>query len=332
LRPLIAVLLVLALPGALYFIWRWQYYGFFLPNTFYVKLSDSLSRGTVSSMLVFGRQYLLLTTIGVVAAYISSFDETATLLRQKHRQYLAPANLLTLGSLIVFTLILMGYYLRSNLGMNFSYRFYAPLYPVALLSLASILSPSLDAIRSHSRTRPCTFRCVYVGLCLILLIQTGFHMKWFYLKEMPYASGYKTLLQEEHRTAGLYLKQRVPASEWLVVHIDSGAIPFYSGLKTVDFGGLNDEYLAHHKAGSLEDRVNYFFSKEPGVLVFTTYDWNRMNHGKEVDAIIADPRFGNYALVKKFGSSSTWKDYYEFVFLRRDLLQPDEEIEIDQHL
>jgi hypothetical protein len=99
----------------------------------------------------------------------------------------------------------------------------------------------------------------------------------------------------------------------------------------VDFGALNDEYLAHNKDASIQDRVNYFFSKNPGAVVFTTYEWNRVSHGKEADAIVSDPRFENYALVKKYGNSThRFRDYFQFVFLRRDLLRVNEEIQIAQ--
>jgi len=121
------------------------------------------------------------------------------------------------------------------------------------------------------------------------------------------------------RPAGMFLARHVPESEWLIVHFDAGAIPFFSGLRTVDFGGLTDEYLAHNQSASVKDRVNYFFAKRPGAVVFTSYEWERVNHGHEASTIISDPRFKRYKLVNKF-ANSTGKKYYEFVFLRDDLL------------
>jgi len=230
---------------------------------------------------------------------------------------------------VSFSLVIVAQYLRSDLVMNFSYRFYTPLYPIALLFLGWILPPSFETTQLNSSTRPWTHATILLGLCVMLLAQMAYHTRLLFRTEIPLALGYKTRLSEMHRAAGLYLKHRVPDSEWLIVHVDAGAIPFYSGLKTVDFGHLNDKYLAHNKSASIEDRMNYFFSKKPGAVVFTTYEWNRVNHGHEATAIISDPRFEDYALVRKFGNTTGLK-YYEFVFLRRDLLQQGEEIDIAQ--
>jgi len=324
----LSCLFLLVFPGVLYFIWRWQYYGYLLPNTFYAKQTASLSGENLHDVVLFCRQYLSLPVMGVAATWIASLDETITHYRQKpHLPRVA--DLLTLGSLVLFGLVIVAHYLRSHLAMNYSYRFYAPLYPVAILVLGWIVSGPFEATRLNSSSRPWTHAIVMLGLSLTLLTQITYHTKWLVWNEIPFVLSYKTQLSEMHRAAGLYLKDRVPESEWLVVHVDAGAIPFYSRLKTVDFGGLNDEFLAHNKGAPIEDRVNYFFSKEPGAVVFTTYAWDRVDHGPEATAIISDSRFRNYALVRKYGNTTGVK-YYEFVFLRRDLLKDREEMTFNQ--
>jgi hypothetical protein len=205
------------------------------------------------------------------------------------------------------------------LFMNFSYRFFVPLYPITLLSLVWFLFPIFGTRQLNLDAEPWQHRLILFGLCTIYFTQIAFHAIWLFKKEMPFAIGYATRLSEMHRPAGMYLKQRVPESEWLIVHFDAGAIPFYSELKTVDFGGLNDEYLAHNKSASIKDRLDYFFSKKPGAVVFTTYEWERVQHGHEANAIVSDPRFKIYELVRKFGNT-TGKKYFEFVFIRHDLL------------
>ncbi len=325
-RPTIAYVLCFGIPFLLYFIWRWNYYGYFLPNTFYAKLhnTSTISYSTLISMKDWGRQYLLLPTFGVAATWMVSLDETRVFLYLNRREHLKIANLFTLGALLLFAGIVLVQYLRSNLVMNFSYRFYVPIYPIALLALAWFLSPSFEATRLHRYDRTWTYVLVLCGLCILLVTQVVFQMEWLITKEIPFTSQYETTLSEMHITAGKYLKRRVPVSEWLVVHIDAGAIPYYSGLKTIDFGGLNDEYLAHNKEVSLQKRVDYFFSKNPGAVVFTSYNWDCIDHGPEADAITSDPRFENYALVRRFGNS-IGRNYFEFVFLRRDLLNAGKE-------
>jgi hypothetical protein len=108
LRPIIASVICLVVPGTLYFLWRWRYYGFLLPNTFYAKLSGS-GGDTLRSTLVFLRQYLFLPTLAVSVAWIFSFDETLHVLRERRRQYATLANVSTIGSVIVFSLMRVGH-------------------------------------------------------------------------------------------------------------------------------------------------------------------------------------------------------------------------------
>jgi arabinofuranosyltransferase len=323
--PVTAYASLLGAPGLVYFLWRWDYYGFPLPNTFYAKLGDTLSLSTAASLKDFGRDYLILPAFGVAVTWMASLGERKKLLVWEPGDCRRGASLVTLGSLVLFMGAVLAQYMRSALSMNFSYRFYAPLYPVALLLLAGIWSPAFEAVRSCPARRGLFQRAVLLGLCAVLAMQTWWQAQWFFLKEMPFAAGYETGIAEMHRAAGRYLRRHVPGREWLVVYIDAGAIPFYSGLRTVDFGRLNDKYLAHRRLAPLKDRVNYFFSKNPGALVFTSYLWRDVLYEREAGdwrepkAIISDPRFGDYALVRKFADSSG-KNYVEFVFLRRDLL------------
>jgi arabinofuranosyltransferase len=316
---------VLAAPGLAYFLWRWDYYGFPLPNTFYVKLSDTLSLSTVTSLKEFARDYLLLPAFGVAVTWMASLGERRPPLVQERGDNRKRASQLTLGALLLFTGVVLIQYTRSALSMNFSYRFYAPFYPVALLVLAGAWFPAVESVRSFAKRRPWFHAAVLLGLCAVLAMQIWWQMQWLFLKEMPLAAGYEMGRAEMHRAAGRYLRRHVPGGEWLVVYIDAGAIPFYSGLRTVDFGRLNDKYLTHRRFGPVKERVNYFFSKNPGALVFTSYAWNRVKYGREADdgreadAITSDPRFENYALVRRFGYSAK-ENYFELVFLRRDLL------------
>ena len=312
-------LVFLVFPGALYFIWRWQYYGFLLPNTFYAKQSTTLSGRSLHELAYFCMQYLLLPTITLIVTLSLSPYGTWKQIKKIFFQPQRRAGMLTVGSLVIFGVIIVMQYIRSNLLMNFSHRFFVPLYPIGLFLLLWFLSPLLDNVLDRPVAWPMRHRLILLGLLTIFSIQMAFHVNWLLKKEIPFAFKYKTRLSEMARPAGLYLERHVPESEWLIVHFDAGAIPFYSGLRTVDFGGLNDEYLAHNQSASLKDRVDYFFARRPGAVVFTSYEWERVTHGYEASMIVSDPRFKRYKLVKKF-ANSTGKQYFEFVFLRNDLL------------
>jgi hypothetical protein len=103
----------------------------------------------------------------------------------------------------------------------------------------------------------------------------------------------------------------------LIVYGDAGAIPYYSKLRTVDFGQLNDEYLARRRP-DLAARSEYFFSRNAGVAVITSYRKDKLERDKELEHITRDPRFNRFALVKVFESGCN-RDYFEFVYFRKDM-------------
>ena len=317
-RPVVALFLVLGIPGLIYFYWRMNYYGYLLPNTFYSKLSGSFSEGSLKSFLKFIRYYLLLPLIacsasGVVAKFKGGSDKRDV----RGQDHLA--MMLMFGSFLIYSGIVIAQYLRSALIMNYSYRFFVPLYPPLLLlcaySLAhnlKIISASVDFVGSKGAK-------VFFGMLGILFcIQVSMHAVWYFDKEVSAANESVSLFEDVHHKLAIDLRDRIPDSEWLVVHIDAGAVPFYSRLNTVDFGALNDEFLAHHKDAPLVDRLDYFFSRNPGALVFTSYDWDTLRHGESAAQISADSRFSDYTLVEKYGSDS-YEDYFQFLYLRNDL-------------
>lgn len=312
--PLLAQVLVLGIPAVVYFIGRWWWYGYPLPNTFYAKLASGFSRGTWWDVQWFGYQYLLLPLAGVVLGWVMAWS------RADSRPYLRRANLLTLGAALLFTGVVMGQYFRSTLFMNFSFRFFLPFYPLALVVCNYLLAPVVSGLLNGDGKQ--RRRIALGGLGLVLAVQLGLQLYWVVSQEIPYTSRYRTLITEMYYPLADFIHQHVPEDEWLVVHIDAGTVPYRTRLKTIDFGALNDEYLAHNQHAPQAERVDYFYARNPGALVFTSYDWEALDHNGAEQALVNDPRFQNYRLVRKFGHSTDQR-YYQFLYLRGDLVSPE---------
>lgn len=280
------------IPFGVYFIWRWSYYGRFLPNTFYAKVAAETEEDTLGFLAKFASSYLRLP--GLLALIYVSWESV-----RKHRLLVAAATFFTAACLIT--------YLSSHLVMNYQYRFFVAFYALAILALGLIL---LRAERNA--------RTVLLALVLIvpqLMINTDRSVISY---SRLYASGHQQLLEDEHIPLGNYLREHVPPNEWLVVHKDAGSIPYHSKLKTVDFGRLNDEFLATGNPDR-EAVIDYFFERNPGAAVFTSTSYEMLEHGEEADAIKRSRGFNlNYTLVARY-SCRRRKRYYEFLFLRRDL-------------
>jgi hypothetical protein len=194
-----------------------------------------------------------------------------------------------------------------------------------LVFVALLLDAGLSTLKYLKSQKPVFFRILGIVLIIILLgqmlINNREYNKYVFLRD-----GYKKNIESSHIPAGIFLKHNVPSNEWLIVIHDTGAIPYNSGLKTIDFSRLNNETLAQKQFDSTEI-VDYFYSINAGAVVITSYDWEKIHqpwiYGDEAAAIARDPRFANYQLIKKYRTDISPDHpsylYYEFLFLRKDL-------------
>ena len=296
---------VFALPGAAYFAWRASYYGQLLPNTFYAKLHTGFVVESLVDVAKFAVVYLSLPmSVALVAV--------ATVHR---RAISAHADLPWRTSIaaIAFVVVCLALYSRSALVMNFGFRFFVPFYPLVLIGVAAVATHALRGVPAgRART------VMVAAIAVMVVAQTGVHARLLGRSARD-AAATERLLTEEHRNVGQFLKGRLSADATIVVVVDAGAIPYFSGLRTIDFGGLNDEFLSHRFRDRTPkgDIVDYFFATNPSAIVFTSRFKDRIE-GPEPVRIQDDPRFANYALVRVF-SCEEWPEYHQLVYLRRDL-------------
>ena len=301
-------LALLVVPGALYFAWRYAYYGHLLPNTFYAKWSRRFSYDSIRDL---GKFLVLYASAPALAGALGA----ALGLRRAAGTLRALA--VPLAGAVFFAAVAVQYS-RSALIMNYSHRFFAPYYPIVLVWAGVLLECGLRSVEADASRRRLA-SAVRAAAVALLAAQACLHVALL-PRELRFAESTRALLVDEHIPAGRYLREHVPADEWLVVVVDAGAIPYYAGLRTVDFGGLNDEFLARRFRDRIPKAaiVDYFFARNPGALVFTSAYPDRIE-GPEPLPIADDPRFAGYVHVATYASSS-WPSYYELVFLRRDLV------------
>ena len=296
---------VFALPGAAYFAWRASYYGQLLPNTFYAKLHT----GFVIESLVDAAKFAV---VYLAAPMSVALVAVATVRR---RAFVALAGLpwRTAIAAIAFGAVCLALYSRSALVMNFGFRFFVPFYPIVLIGTAAVATHALRGVPAgRART------LVVAAIAVFVVAQTGVHARLLG-RIAREAAATERLLTDEHRKVGQFLRDRLSADATIVVVVDAGAIPYYSGLRTIDFGGLNDEFLSHRFRDRTpkSDIVDYFFATNPSAIVFTSRFKDRIE-GPEPVRVQDDARFANYALVRVF-SCEEWPEYHQLVYLRRDL-------------
>lgn len=305
-------------PCAIYFLWRWGYYGRILPNTYYAKSSGGDFMPENATMLwEMVKTYLpypaLLALIFVTREKIAGSGKIA-------------AGVAAFGAAVILL------YLRSHLVMCYSYRFFVPIFVLALLAVGGILHRTRVTLKSATI------------IAVLTAAQVSANVSDERVEaQKKFVTTYRDILQGMHIGIGRLLREKIPGDEWLAVHADAGAIPYHSKLRTVDFGRLNDEYLcrltplepdragregeAAGGAGAASGSdvpdsvralvVDHFFLHEPAAAVFTSYRYQELDHGLEASRIVRDPRFEDYTLVEKFRTRSSNR-YFEFLYVRKD--------------
>lgn len=209
-------------------LWRLQYYGFPLPNTFYAKVhGDLLLRGWmgVRKLLLVIREpdvgFFVVVSMVVPAANLQRVLKTRAL------------RALTFPT--IFTAIWLGYYLYIG-GDHYRERFLIALIPVGIYALLGL-------------SRAAVWRALPAALIGSLFI----------VSLSPFAGdrrfAYAGPKYDIWLTLGAYLGEHHSGA--YLATTAAGKLPFSSGLKTLDMLGLNDLFIGH-SAGHLS------WTSEPG--------------------------------------------------------------------
>lgn len=233
-----------------YFLWRWNYYGDLVPNTFHAKVGFTMlqvRRGQeyFHQMTTAAWPLLLPAALAVFVPWVW--------FRRFGRFFLLPAFLLT------YTLYVIGV---GGDGLP-AFRFFAPLAaPLCLLAAVGI-----------RRIIPTQAITVLFGVFIIALnVFIAFSHKDTYghLRNGDY-------VQKKGTSVGKWLRQRAPAGTVIATNT-AGTIPYYSKLKTIDMLGLNDRHIAHRLvpfmghgyAGHEKGDGDYVFRLQPDIVQFAS--------------------------------------------------------------
>jgi hypothetical protein len=241
----------LAVPCAIlylpYFAWRYSYYGYLLPNTFYAKVGfsiDQVIRGAQYALQFAGPAFLILVPL-VWCVFFS---------RQWFRSHGGVRLPLYVIAAYVLYVVLVG-------GDSMpAFRFFAPIIP--LLCLLSAMSARLATSRGK--------------VIVLLVVVTAFYN----IAQMRIAAQIHDHLMADRvahhgKEVGLWLRANVPADA-LVATNTAGTIPYFSGLRTIDMMGMNDVHIAHReipqfgrgRPGHEKGDGAYVLSRRPDYIIF----------------------------------------------------------------
>lgn len=205
--------------GSAYFLWRWSYFGYPLPNPYYVK------GGHIHFVsLAFAVRNTAIMCLPVLPLLILGLRK-------------GPTSRATVTALIPIAGFTCMWVLLSN-EMNYLMRYQYAVVPIALMSWPPAVRglrndwrlPELRSLDRRSRALIC-FLAVMAGVMLLALQQV-------------------TCLPPARSPSGLRdvatILRRCGPNHTLAT-TEAGLLPFYSNWRAVDTWGLNDQWIAHHE-------------------------------------------------------------------------------------
>jgi hypothetical protein len=298
-----AVALCLLTLGA-YSLWRWSYYGDLLPNTYFAKPGGSASlfaRG-VSRVAEF------VTATG--GPLVWGIALLSLIRRSRRRIFLLP--LIWLCTRLFLTLWSGGAWMGTH-------RFMAPALPALILMYVSGVETALQFVANRTGVGRRSPVLKEVGAIFAVAVLFAVYVG----RSTSLHSGaldYTHRLERAHVAVGQWLRAAAPVGSTLACE-DTGALPYYSRLVTVDILGLSNRYIAHLPGGFYEKSdPGYVLGRSPDLVVLlgrTSPPAPFVGREAVETAIATHPQFHRrYALA----AWTTFADSYNlWVFRKRDL-------------
>ena len=239
--------LPLVLVYAPYFLWRWHYYGFFFPNTYYVKRGGTLAlfaQGAAQAGKFLGNQtggWFLSGLIGLAVLLFPSVETTALAL--------------AIASRVIFDL-------WSGGVTPGEFRFLIPVLPLIWILSEHVLVREWGAFAARPRTH-----VLLAGTCGLLMAG---QLAAFWQLRAQNVRPVRIGMERAHIGLGKWLRTNSPPNATVAAG-DIGAIAFWSHRKILDLDGLTDTYISHLPGAYSEKRDSqYILRQSPDFIVLRT--------------------------------------------------------------
>jgi len=269
---------VFLLLGGAYFLWRWNYFGYPLPNPFYKKGDSGLHWDSFNNSLL----NLLRLCLPIAIAFILGFRSCET--TKQTIAYLIPI----LGFAAAFVLI--------SDEMNYGARFQYALVPIALMSWTPLVRGLSFSKQDQLSARE---RGVYF-IALIGLSAGLIYYSWF---QNCFLTSYQQTCARPYERDGRYdmgkLLAEYRGKGYVIATTEAGLLPYYSGWDAIDTWGLNDQFIAHN--GGLT--VEYLDQYKPEIIMFHDY-YSPLVPPKLTDANLAQRWFSMTITMKEYAEAN----------------------------
>jgi arabinofuranosyltransferase len=264
-----------------YFIWRFAYFGYLLPNTFYAKTGGSILqylRGLEYAKffaICFPGPFLPVVLWFIAAKRKSFFGRTGPRGIVEHIN----KNLGIYLSLVIFLAYTL-YIIYVGGDYMAMYRFFVPVLPFMYI-IFSFFVDRIFKMGPSSKLQK-TWLLIFIIFAAVATVIHSTPLEKSIYKKPAYMHGtYRGVETERWHTARLALlgkffdKYKNNAGE-SVASTAIGVISYYADMKIIDFFGLVDPYLAHQEIRNVglgwpgHEKINldYLFSKRPTYIMY----------------------------------------------------------------
>ncbi|MBW2387197.1 MAG: hypothetical protein JRG89_02065 [Deltaproteobacteria bacterium] len=309
---------------SLYVLWRWSYFHYPLPNTFYAKTGGGLAQA------MRGAHYSGLFALHFVSPWIAALAlplvyrrET---LRDRATDGLLPLCLALVVTYSIYICLVGGDYMAM-------YRFFVPILPLFYLLIGAAIQRTIAVANPTRGLASAVKAAVLLGLAGSLFHSTPLESRWVEKPELMHGN-YRGVESERwfvarHRVIGEFFARYGQPGESLATGA-IGVVAYFSGLAVYDVHGITDAHIAHHGypqavlgsglPGHEKTDYPYVFAKQPTFYMFSRKLRKEPLAGlpllvDEVDELVArEYRVGSVQLVDKTNGQSGYFSFLE----RRD--------------
>ena len=233
--------------GNLY-LWRYSYYGFPFPNTYYIKAGGGGGGGITRWGLPYLWDFIQDNKLYVMLPLLLTFRPRSCRGEEFSAQGLRPAFVWTYVALV--TLPFVAYVVLVGGDFMAMGRFFVPVLPFLAFFTAEGLRDLVERPRREVELWRPVRALVASGLLLGLLTYNSVGLYQKNARLSYHRWGLDTIAYLDKFAAdriliGRWLRENLPPDTYLAVG-GAGAIVYASGLKSLDTFGLNDRWIAHH--------------------------------------------------------------------------------------
>lgn len=251
-----------------YFLWRYYYYGFLLPNTFYAKVTVHGATAQQER----GLQHLA-TFAGVHLGWVMPLVVLVPVVKRRFTFWLTAL----LSVLLAYLAYIV--YVGGDWSVG---RFFVPIMPLVYILVATGIVDAYETlekwVRRAASSRAALLAVRYAAVaCLVVGGVLLFWSSSLRGEHELFVARFQAARASRARVAmGEWLRDNVPRDTFIAVDA-AGQIPYYADLQTLDMFGVNDVHTAHLQVEEMGEGVpghekfdfNYIMWRRPDLVVAT---------------------------------------------------------------